>query len=92
MNYATQPVFDVWYLVLALPGLVLGLWAQSTLRGTFGKYSKVPTESGVTGVDAARELIQGLGLQIGVKNTPGQAHRFLQSRRQDHQSFGEFGL
>ncbi len=76
MNYATQPVFDMWYLVLALPGLLLGFWAQATLRGTFGKYSKVPTSSGVTGVDCARELIQGLGLQIGVKNTPGQLTDF----------------
>lgn len=65
-----------WYFVFALPGLLLGLWAQSYLRGTFSKYSQVPTASGVTGQEAARRLIQSLGLRIGVGSTAGQLTDF----------------
>ncbi len=66
----------IWYFILALPGLLLGFWAQATLRGTFGKYSQVPTSSGVTGQDAAQVLIRGLNLPISVKSTHGQLTDF----------------
>ena len=34
---------DPLYLILALPGLLLGLWAQMRVKGTFKKYSQVRT-------------------------------------------------
>lgn len=65
-----------WYFVFALPGLLLGFWAQASLRGTFSKYAQVATSSGVTGQDAARRLIAALGLRIGVGSTGGQLTDF----------------
>jgi Zn-dependent membrane protease YugP len=60
--------FDYW--LFALPGLLLGLWAQTSLQGTFRRYAAVPTSSGVTGADVAQLFMQRTGVQVGVKSTP----------------------
>jgi Zn-dependent membrane protease YugP len=63
--------FDPSYLFYAVPGLLLAMWAQFTLKSTFATYSKVATENGVTGADAANILIRATGVQVGVKSTDG---------------------
>ena len=78
MYAGTQP--DILYFALALPGLLLGLWAQFSLRGTFGRYAKVATASGINGAQAAQQLIAGNHLQIGVRPTPGQLTDFYDPR------------
>ena len=55
--------FDPLYLILALPGLLLGLWAQARVKGTFNKYSKIRTTRGATGAEIARYLLDQQGLQ-----------------------------
>jgi Zn-dependent membrane protease YugP len=51
------------YLVFVmLPGLLLGLWAQARLHFAFSKYSRVPVSSGLTGAQAAREILDRAGL------------------------------
>ena len=45
-----------------LPGLLIGLWAQMKLHSAFGKYSQVPVESGLTGAQAARRILNQAGL------------------------------
>jgi len=51
------------YLVFVmLPGLLLGLWAQMRLHAAFGKYSQVPVDSGLTGAEAARRILDAAGL------------------------------
>ena len=55
--------FDPLYFLFALPALVLGLWAQARVRGSFKKYSGVPTASGINGAQTARRLLDGHGLQ-----------------------------
>ena len=37
--------------------LILGLWAQYRVRHAFKKYSQVPVSSGVTGAQAAQEIL-----------------------------------
>lgn len=54
--------FDPLYLLLALPGLILGLWAQARVRGTFNKFSKARTMNGLTGAEVARQLLDNNGL------------------------------
>ncbi len=49
-------------LFVALPGLLIGLWAQYKLHTAYGKYSKVPVESGLTGAEAARQILDRAGL------------------------------
>ena len=65
--------FDPMYLLLVvLPGLVIGLWAQAKLSSAYGKYSQVPVESGMTGAQAAREILDQAGLHdVPVEEVPG---------------------
>lgn len=63
--------FDPMYLVYALPGLILALWAQWAVQSTFARYARVPTSSGVSGAEAARLLMQQTGLRFGLASTPG---------------------
>jgi uncharacterized protein len=52
-----------YWLIFALPGLLLGLWAQSRVKGAFNKYGRVRTSRGVTGADVARSLLDSQGLR-----------------------------
>ncbi len=54
---------DPVYLLFALPGLLIGIWAQIKLSAAYGKYSHVATESGLSGAEAAREILDRAGLQ-----------------------------
>lgn len=54
--------FNPYWLIFALPGLILGLWAQSRVRGAYKKYNKVRTARGVTGAQVARTLLDEQGL------------------------------
>jgi Zn-dependent membrane protease YugP len=40
----------------------LSLWAQFRVKGTFNKWSEVPTHSGMTGYEAARRMLDANGL------------------------------
>lgn len=50
------------YLLLALPGLLLGMWAQARVRSAYNKYSKVRTARNMTGAEVARSLLDAQGL------------------------------
>ncbi len=64
--------FDPSYLLFAGPPLLLGLWAQYKVKSSFNKYSQVPTQSGITGAEAARKLLVGNGLNhVEVEPTEG---------------------
>lgn len=47
---------STYLLLLGLP-LALGLYAQMRVSGAFGKYKKVAATSGITGAQAAREIL-----------------------------------
>ncbi len=60
-----------WY--FAIPGLVLGLYAQIKLSATYRKYSEVGNRAGLTGAEAAREILDQAGLSnVPVEEVPGQ--------------------
>jgi len=64
---------DPLYLLFALPGLLIGLWAQIKLSSAFGKYSNVPVQSGMSGAQAAREILDRAGLNnVPVEEIPGR--------------------
>lgn len=54
--------FDPMYFVFVLPGLLLGIWAQMKLSSAYGKYSRVATSSGLSGAQAARDILDRAGL------------------------------
>ena len=53
---------DPMYFVFAMPPMLLGLWAQFKVKSAFKKYSQVPAQSGVSGAEAARRILQRGGL------------------------------
>jgi len=67
-------IWNLSYLLwVFLPGLLLGLWAQWRLHSAFGKYSQVPVESGLTGAQAARRILDSAGLNdVPVEEVEGQ--------------------
>jgi hypothetical protein len=65
-------LFDPVYWLFLIPGLLLGIWAQIKLSHAYGKYSKVPVDSGMTGAEAAREILDRAGLNnVPVEEIPG---------------------
>lgn len=66
--------FDPLYLILALPGIVLTLWAQWKVNSTYSNFARVRNARGVTGVQAAEILIRQVGLQgqVQIQGTPGK--------------------
>ncbi len=54
--------YDFWGLLFVLPGLVLGIYAQSKVQSTFAKYSKVGNRNGISGAMVARELMAKKGI------------------------------
>jgi Zn-dependent membrane protease YugP len=65
--------FDPLWLLFAIPGLLLGIWAQVKLSHAYGKYSRVPVESGMTGAEAARRILNDAGLSnVPVEEIPGR--------------------
>src|SRR5688572_12086950 len=53
---------DAVYLLFIAPGLALSLWASFRVKRTFAKYSEVPTRRGMTGAQAAWELLHRAGI------------------------------
>ncbi len=53
---------DSTYIFLVLPAVLLALWAQANVQSTFAKYSKVMSNRGMTGADAARRILDANGL------------------------------
>ena len=63
--------FD-WTYLLLIPALILSLWAQSNVNGTFRKYAKVTSRFGYTGADVARKILDMNGLyQVKVERIVG---------------------
>jgi Zn-dependent membrane protease YugP len=42
---------------LLIPAIILALYAQARVKGTYARYSKVMAQSGMTGAEAARSLL-----------------------------------
>ena len=63
--------FTPWTILIVL-AFGLSMWAQYRVKGTFNKYLEVPCSSGLTGADAARQMLDANGLyQIPVQPVPG---------------------
>lgn len=46
-----------WTMILVIPGLLLGLYAQFKVKSAFDRYSRIRTKSGLTAEAAARMLL-----------------------------------
>jgi len=66
----------VWLLCMGVP-LLMGLWAQNKVKRTFARWSEVPVHNGMTGAQAAAEVIRASGL-------PNVEIRAVEGRLSDH--------
>ena len=55
--------FDMTYLVLVLPCVLLSLWASSNVNRTFQRYSKQFSRRGITGAQAAQRVLYASGVR-----------------------------
>ncbi len=54
--------FDVTYLILVLPCVLLAMWASANVNSTFQKYSQQLSSRRITGAEAAHRVLSGNGV------------------------------
>ncbi len=65
--------FDPTYLFFMAPALALSLWASWRVKSSFRKYSRVPSSRGLSGAEAATELLRRAGIEdVKIVRTPGK--------------------
>jgi len=57
------PMYDYNYFLYIAPGLILSLWASWRVKSNFRKYSAVRSMRGLTGAQAAAELLRQGGIR-----------------------------
>lgn len=63
--------FD-WTYLLVLIGVVITMAASAKVNGTFSRYSRTWSRSGLTGAEAARRILQAQGIyDVTVREVPG---------------------
>ena len=61
-----------WTMILVIPGLLLGLWAQFKVKSSFDKYQRVLSRSGYSADGIARRLLNHSGCdQVSIQQTKG---------------------
>ncbi len=55
-------IFDPAYWLVIGAGMLLSLWAQAMVKGTFQKFSRIATRSHLTGADVARAIARDNGI------------------------------
>lgn len=53
---------DRYYIILVLPAMLIALWAQMRVKGTFAQFSTRSVRSGLTGAQVARCILDANGL------------------------------
>jgi len=73
---------DPLYLIVALPGLLFGLWATMQTKRTFSQFSRRAASSGITGAEAARRILRSEGLDdVAVERSEGFLSDHFDPRR-----------
>lgn len=61
-----------WTMILVVPGLLLGLWAQMRVSSAFRKYSAVYARSGMSAEDVARSMLNQAGCgNVSIRTVSG---------------------
>ncbi len=61
-----------WTMILVIPGLLLGLWAQFKVKSSFEKYQRVLSRSGYTADAVARKLLNHANCDlVSIQQTAG---------------------
>lgn len=61
-----------WTMIFAIPGLLLGLWAQMRVSSAFKKYSAVHAHNGMSAEEVARSMLNRSGCgEVSVRTVSG---------------------
>lgn len=64
--------FDPLYLIFAIPGLILSMFASFYVKSTFSKYSNTASSTGMTGAQAADTMLKRNGVyDVNIERTNG---------------------
>jgi Zn-dependent membrane protease YugP len=64
--------FDPMYFVFVGPAILLAIWAQFKVKSAYHEASQIPSMGGMTGAQAAREVLDLNGLQsVGIEQAEG---------------------
>lgn len=67
-----MPFYWDWTYIILIPAVILAMYAQARVTGTFRRYLRVPARRGKTGSQVARELLDSHGLRdVRVEMTRG---------------------
>ncbi len=65
-------LFYDWTMILIIPGLLLGLYAQFKVKSAYAKYAKVGTSRGLTADEVCRDMLgKGARMPVSVESVPG---------------------
>ena len=60
------------YLIL-IPGALLMFWAQSQIKGTYHRYSQVPSSMGMSGAEVAHAILSKMGIHdVSIEPVAGE--------------------
>jgi Zn-dependent membrane protease YugP len=66
-------LLNIDYLLFALPGIALSLWAQARISSAYAEGSRIPASSGLTGAEAAARVMQAGGVgPVAIEPVAGQ--------------------
>jgi Zn-dependent membrane protease YugP len=58
---------------LFIPAIILAVWAQVKVKSTFQKYSRIPSQMGLSSLAVAKQILQESGLQdVSVETIEGR--------------------
>ena len=64
--------FDIYYLILVIPALIVAIVAQAKVKSAYNKYSKVYASRGYTAADLTRRILDDNGLsEIRIEQVAG---------------------
>jgi Zn-dependent membrane protease YugP len=69
-------------MIILLPAMLLAFYAQAKVSSTFDKYLRVPSKSGITGADVARQILNQSGIyDVSVQIQGGRLSDYYDPRR-----------
>jgi uncharacterized protein len=63
----------MFYLLFLVPAMLLMMWAQFRVKGTYDKYARVGSSMGMTGAEVAEKILQEMGINdVSVEPVAGE--------------------
>lgn len=60
------------YLILMIPPLIFMIYAQFKVKSTYSKYAKISNHKGITGAQAAAQMLRANGINIPIETVQGK--------------------